>query len=43
MEISSWQFDWERMTAGWKVREIHLVALNGVPSDQLRDVLPRPR
>lgn len=39
-QTSTWQFDWERTTAGWKIREIRAISVTGVPLEALSHYLP---
>jgi hypothetical protein len=37
IETSSWQFDWEKTSQGWKIRDIKLISLKEIPPDQLNN------
>lgn len=43
IEHSTWQFDWESTKDGWKIHEIHFIDMNGVPADQIGDVMRRAK
>lgn len=35
LETSSWQFDWQQTTQGWKIQQIRLLSIRDVPTDML--------
>ncbi|HWE02641.1 MAG TPA: hypothetical protein VG326_09550 [Tepidisphaeraceae bacterium] len=35
IETSTWEFDWEKTTAGWKASSLRLISIRDVPSDDL--------
>ena len=41
LQRSSWVFEWEQTSAGWKCRTIRMMSLEGLQSDDLTRVLPK--